>query len=179
MAKKKKKEEEPKEGEEKKKGGKLKWIIIGVIVLGLLGGGGFFAYKYFLAPKKKQEDVNASSEQPSESKEEQAKDGQKQGPTEIYSLPSFIVNLADPLGRRYLKIGIDVELLNKKVVAELEKKMPEIKDAIILLLSSKTYSQISTVEGKLALKQEIVARLTQILGKGKVINVYFTEFVVQ
>ncbi|SDN47369.1 flagellar FliL protein [Desulfonauticus submarinus] len=137
--------------------------------------GGFFAYKYFLSPKENKEQVQNGTKQ--EEKQEEAK--QEEGPTEIYTLPSFIVNLADPLGRRYLKLSMDVELKNKKVVEEMEKKLPQIKDAIILLLSSKTFADISTVKGKLELKNEIVSRMTQILGQGKVLRVYFTELVVQ
>ncbi|WP_456324311.1 flagellar basal body-associated FliL family protein [Desulfonauticus submarinus] len=176
MAKKKKTEETEEKIE--KKGGKLKWIIIGVVVLGLLGGGGFFAYKYFLSPKENKEQVQNETKQ-TKQKEKQEETKEEEGPTEIYTLPSFIVNLADPLGRRYLKLSMDVELKNKKVVEEMEKKLPQIKDAIILLLSSKTFTDISTVKGKLELKSEIVARLTQILGQGKVLRVYFTELVVQ
>ncbi|MDQ7032289.1 MAG: flagellar basal body-associated FliL family protein [Desulfonauticus sp.] len=180
MAKKKKEKEETEEKEEKK-GGKLKWIIIIFVLLGLLGGGGFFAYKKFFAPKKKEEVQQQTEEaqQPEEKKTDDKQAEQQVGPTEIYTLPTLIVNLADPLGRRYLKISMDVELQNKKVVAELEKKLPQIKDSLIMLLTSKTFSDISTIEGKLELKNEIIARLTQILGKGKVLQVYFTEFVVQ
>ncbi|KUJ96399.1 MAG: Flagellar basal body-associated protein FliL [Desulfonauticus sp. 38_4375] len=178
MAKKKDKKEE-KSQEEPKKGGKLKLIIIIVLALGLLGGGGFFAYKYFLAPKPATEEAKPEASKEGEKKDTKEEVQEEGGPTEIYSLPAFIVNLADPLGRRYLKLSLDVEVKNQKVVEEVDKKLPQIKDAIILLLSSKSFNDIDSIEEKLALKNEIMSRLTQILGQDKVIRVYFTEMVVQ
>lgn len=173
MAKKKTKEE----AKEEKKGGKLKLIIIILLALGLLGGGGFFAYKFFLAPKP--EEAKKVEETQAQSKEEGKQEVKEEGESVVYSLPAFIVNLADPLGRRYLKLSLDIEVKNQKVVEEVDKKLPQIKDSIILLLSSKSFTDIDTMEEKLALKTEIMARLTQILGQGKVIRVYFTEMVVQ
>jgi flagellar basal body-associated protein FliL len=35
------------------------------------------------------------------------------------------------------------------------------------------------MEGKLALKQELLERMKQILGEGVVRRIYFTEFVIQ
>ena len=50
---------------------------------------------------------------------------------------------------------------------------------ILLLLSSKSLDEIQTVEGKIALRQELIQRINQILTTGKIRNLYFTEFVIQ
>ena len=50
---------------------------------------------------------------------------------------------------------------------------------LLLLLSSKTFADISSMDKKIELKNDIVDRLNLIIGKNKVRNVYFTEFVVQ
>ncbi len=186
MAKKKDKEKKKKaeEGqEEKKKGGKLKWIIIIILVLGLLGGGGFFAYKKFFAGKKTS---SAPTEQQTKSSSKQGKKGEKkegeQTPklqAKLVSLPTILVNLADPLGKRYLKISIEIEVKGKDPGTLVEKDMPMIKDALIMLLSSKTYDDLSTLEKKYKLKIEIAQRLNQIFGKPLVTNVFFTQFLIQ
>jgi len=166
--------ESPKEG---KKGGKLKLIIIGVVLLALLGGGGFFAYTKFIGPKFfGSEEKAAGGGENGEAAEEGEPDP---GETELVSLPTFVVNLADPLGRRYLKIGIDVEVVNKDAVETLSTSESKVRDAIILLLSSKTFADLATMEDKIQLKQQIVERLNQVLGGSKVVRVYFTEMVVQ
>jgi hypothetical protein len=62
---------------------------------------------------------------------------------------------------------------------ELATRLPVINDIIITLLSTKKYDQIYTSEGKETLRQEIMQALNTRLMDYKVIQVYFTEFVVQ
>jgi len=171
MAKKEKKEkrEEQEQQEPKKKKGKLKWILLALIII-VLGAGGYFGYKYFM--QGSQNNGNATQA------EAQADQEKKREP-QMVSLPPFVVNLADPLGRRYLKVSLDVEVVGKKAAQKLEEDMPQIKDSLILLLSSKSYSQVDSMEEKLQLKKQIVSRLNQIAGGSPVIRVYYTEFVVQ
>ena len=155
-----------KEGEaQPKKGSNLKWIIIGVVVLFVLGGGGFFAWKTFLNPA--QEDV----------KEEGAMVRVEIGPT--YPLEVFIVNLAGTSGERYLKVTVELELKDSSLIIELEKRKPQVRDSILLLLSSKTFEDIATFKGKTKIRNQITARLNGILMPGSIKKVYFTEFVVQ
>jgi flagellar protein FliL len=163
------------EKEEKKKGGKpkLKLIIILVVVLAVLGGGGFAAWKFFLQPKPNDEAANATGENASTQAQEDQTGGQ------LVTLDSFVVNLSDPMGRRYLKTTLDVEVANAAAAAELTAAMPRVKDTLLLLLSSKSFEDISSMDKKIELKNDIVSRLNLIVGKNKVRNVYFTEFVVQ
>ena len=157
-------------GQEKKKSGKLKWIIIILVLLGVLGGGGYFAYTKFFAKPAGDAKADTAEEQPAEA---------AQGDGILVSLPEFLVNLADPLGRRYLKLGLDVEVVDEKAQAELDKSMPKIKDTMLILLSSKTYEDLSTTQAKIELKQEVVRRLNQVLGNNKVLRVYITDMVIQ
>ncbi len=157
--------------EEGKKGGMLKWIIIAVLVIAL-GVGGYFGYTMFLAggdePVAEETDATDDENAALESLEGQ-----------LVPLPVFLVNLADPLGRRYLKLGLEVEVRDPEAVANLTKYEAKIKDVMLLLLSSKTYESLASMEAKMELKQEIATRLNQILGRGSVLRVYITEMVVQ
>ena len=155
-------EETPKGG-----GGGLKWVIIGVVALLVLGGGGAGAW-FFLSG-------DAKSEKPKPTEKEQV--AALAGP--IISLEPFIVNLADPKGKRYLKVKLEMELTNKVTEKELRKRMPQVRDQIILSLSSKSYQQVKGVPGKNVLRDELTARTNSILKLGKVKKVYFTDFVVQ
>jgi flagellar FliL protein len=154
-----------------KKGGMLKWIIIAVVLI-LLGVGGYFGYTMFFAAPSEEaatEQAGAEGEQPPA----EAVEGQ------LVPLPVFLVNLADPLGRRYLKLGLEVEVRDPEAAADLSKYQAKIKDTLLLLLSSKTYDGLSTMKDKVELKQEIVDRLNQILGEGSILRVYITEMVIQ
>lgn len=175
MAEKDKKKDQAAE-EQPKKGGKLKWIIILVVLVALLGAGGFFAYQFFFASKK---DAGAEGNATEAAPAKAANATNATAPGQLVKLDTLVVNLADPLGRRYLKVTMEVEIVDAQAVAELTAAMPKVKDALLLLFSSKTFADVATMDKKLELKLQVVERLNQILGKSKVRDVYFTEFVVQ
>ena len=97
----------------------------------------------------------------------------------LVNLPIVTVNLADTNPIRYLKIGMDVEVNTTAAVATLNGQLAKVRDAIIIILSGKTYNDLATTTGKLLIKNEIATRLNQILGAPRVVQIYFTEFVVQ
>lgn len=148
-----------------KKGGLVKWIIIGIATLLVLGGGGFVSWKTFLQPVEKK------------ATEESAPARLDLGPT--FPLETFIVNLSGAAGERYLKVAMELELKENSLVAEVEKRRPQVRDTILLLLSSKTFDDIATFQGKTKLRNEITSRLNAVLPPASIKKVYFTEFVVQ
>jgi len=97
----------------------------------------------------------------------------------IYSLGTFVVNLNDPVRRSYLKIKADLELSNDKASQLVEERLPQLRDTIILILSSKNFEDILSIEGKMRLRQELLRELNRRLGKDTIKTMYFTEFVVQ
>jgi flagellar protein FliL len=158
--------------EGKKKGGMLKWIIIAVALIAL-GVGGYFGYTMFFASPG---DETASEEATQDGAGGEALEDLE---GQLVPLPTFLVNLADPLGRRYLKLGVEVEVRDEEAAAALTKYEAKVKDTLLLLLSSKTYDSLSTMKAKVELKQEIADRLNQIVGNGSVLRVYITEMVIQ
>jgi flagellar protein FliL len=149
------------EGVEEKKKSSLVKIIILVVVIAALGGGGFFAYlKFFKDPTK-------------ESKEPAVEQSVTQ------EMGTYLVNLSDPGGKRYLKITMQFELTNARVSQELAKRSVEVRDKIIMLLSSKEYEDIGNPTGKMTLKKELMTQLNKTLQEGQVKEIYFTEFLVQ
>lgn len=108
---------EEKETKEKKEGKKSKGllIIIIVMVLVILGGGGFAAYKLLLAPSKAKEQTASEEANPEDPLEVAPKKNAEAGV--MYEIPSFVVNLADPSGTRYLRVAISLELpaANKQI----------------------------------------------------------------
>ena len=193
----------PEEQPKKKKSGLIKYIILVVLLL-VLGGGGYFAYLTFFAAKPPaaapaadgaapaeapKADAHAEAK-PAEKKAEgghgEAKSDAKGGghgggkdkaASNNVALPPFVVNLADPNARRYLKVVLEVEMTSNPEL--LEDNKAKIRDALLMLLSSKTSQDLSTLEGKILLRKEIVDRLNQAIGQAKVARVYFTDFVIQ
>ena len=170
-----KKEEAGGAKDEPKKGSSLKWIIISIAGAGLIGGGGFLGWTLFSSRQHEASKVEASVPPVQKGKIEtgQANAGF------IYALDPFIVNLSDTPEIRYLKITIKLELENEELSKELEDHIAQMRDALLILLSSKEYEGVRSTEGKFRLREEIVERANNIVKKGKVKTAYFTEFVVQ
>ena len=97
----------------------------------------------------------------------------------IHDLATFIVNLADEGGIRYLRTTMKLELADDQSASFVEERLPMIRDSILMTLPTKKYEDISTAEGKTALRDELIAKLNVIMVPGSVSNIYFTEFVVQ
>jgi len=95
----------------------------------------------------------------------------------LVPMETFLVNLAGSRGGKLAKINMELELDGTKVQEELEKRKPQIRDIIITLLSSKNYEQVSSKEGKDALREEIRDTVNSFLTKGRIKHVYFTEFI--
>ena len=97
----------------------------------------------------------------------------------IFSLDTFIVNLADQERNRYLRVTMDLEIVASTDAAKLTERLPQIRDRILMILPSKQFDDIASMEGKIALRDEIIAKLNSLFPKNVVTNIFFTEFVVQ
>jgi flagellar FliL protein len=97
----------------------------------------------------------------------------------VFPVDPFIVNIYDGQELRYLKVKVELEMASPSVKADLDAHLAQIKDAILVLLSSKTMQDIQDVPGKNQLKDEIMAAINKIVPPGKIAKIYFTDFVVQ
>jgi flagellar basal body-associated protein FliL len=114
----------------------------------------------------------------------------------MLNMSTKIINLVDPGGRKYIRITIVVEFApdnpDYEAMAEEEKaayltafeeklnsRLPILDDTVITLLSTKSYEDLYTADGKEKLRAEIMDILSQKLTDLHIISIYFTEFVVQ
>ncbi len=161
----------------KKKGGILKWILILLMLLALAGGGVWY-YFFSTLPGSKNAAAASVAGGGTVTKTVAAPSAPSNAlPTK--ELKPFLVNLADPLGKRYIKLTFEVEMSGPQVGAELDAQNARIRDAVIMLLSSKTYADLAPTESKLVLQNELVDRLNKILGGPKITRVFFTDMVIQ
>lgn len=156
-------------------GGKKKQmiIIIGAVVLALLVGAGT---AFFLHGKKAPEP---------EKKEEHAKEvpvpevNKMADVGPMVDIEEFIVNIISGDTAHYVKASLTIELTTEAGKAEAEKRMPQMRDSILMLVGNKTFEELQDLQGKKQLKAEITSRINSFLKSGKVKDVYFTNFVVQ
>ncbi|WP_027191169.1 flagellar basal body-associated FliL family protein [Fundidesulfovibrio putealis] len=191
-------EEEDDGAAPKKKKSKLLLIIILVVLLAALGGGGYFAYLKFLAPPPPEtaEAAPAEGEKKDEKKKEEKKDEKKdekkkeegashgkkddKGAKPVTTIQNIVTNLADPGGKRYVRLSVEFDFKDEHVAQEFgEKYQARIKDTILTLLWSKTSEELSSVDGMIAFRTELQSRVNQIMGPGAVKQVFITDRVIQ
>lgn len=105
--------------------------------------------------------------------------GAAAGVSSVFTLEPFIVNIYDGQELRYLKVKVELEMSNPAVKPELEGRLAAIRDAILVVLTTKTLQEIQDAQGKNQLREEILTAISKIVAQGKVSKVYFTDFVVQ
>lgn len=149
--------------------GSKKMIIIGLAVALLAGGGGA---AFMMMGQKPAEEAAQAAPAPA-------------GPSAFVTLDQFVVNLAEPDTHRYLQIGITYEVNGDPVSEQIKTLTPVIRSRILLVLSGKTVAQLTSIEGKQQLMDELVdlARVT-IQGDARdptrgVRDVHFSSFVIQ
>jgi len=124
-------------------------ILIGVVaVLALAIGGG--AAWFFLGHKS---DPNAAAE---------AKAKHIKAPVFV-TLEPFVVNLAGDV-QHYLQVGIDLRIVDDHVNDQIKVHLPEIRNAVLLLLSSKSVEDLSSMEQKNRLRDELREAINKPLG---------------
>jgi len=172
MADKEEKKEEP------KKGGKKKLIIIivaALVVLLAAGGGGY----YFLVHKPKQEEMKRKQEEESKAAAliKPVPEEANIGP--MVEIKEFVVNIIGEDTPHYVKASLSLELDKEATLEEVNKRMPQIRDAILLLIGNKTFEELQDIQGKNQVKAELKSKINAFLKTGKINNIYLTDFVVQ
>ncbi len=154
------------------KGGPGLLVMLIVMLLSLAAGAGA---AYFVLDQRDQS--NGSSE------EATTEDGEPKAPESyqdrLLSLEPFVVNVGGDSYARFLKLKVELEADSMATRDELESRRPQVRDTIILLLSSKRLADVAEFEGKALLKDDIGQRINRLLPEGRVESILFTEFVVQ
>lgn len=176
------KEETPAEGEAPKKKGKLLIIILALVGVIVLAGGGLAAWLLMSAPDKSKKAKEHGDEEGDAHGGEEGGEEEGDGKPPVYEkLEQFTVNLADQ--ESYLQTEIQLLVADSSVQEKIKARMPEVRDAMIRLLSSKTAEELSMPEGKDKLAEEIQEEINAVLGIKKkskgVKKVLFGAFIIQ
>lgn len=145
---------------------KKKLIIIVAAAVLVLGGGGAGAAWYFMGSSDPAHKPAKKAEKP-----------------EFVVLDSFTVNLQPENGEQYLQTGLTLQVSSLEQVELIKTNMARVRSRVLLLLSSKKASELSTTEGKGVLAKEIIAAVNQPFAEKEkpqeVRDVLFTSFIIQ
>ena len=137
------------------------FALAGVLVLGLGGGAAW----YFTQGK---------SDHPPVKKAEKP---------EFVVLDQFTVNLQPENGDQYLQIAMTLQVSSLEQVELIKLNMARVRSRVLLLLSSKKASELSSTDGKRQLAKEIIAVVNQPFAEKEKVqevrDVLFTSFIIQ
>ena len=190
-------------------GGKLKLIIIVIVAMAIGGAGAFAVSRFLGKSSSEQaqssggdefsQTITTESEEeppitaPAKSRPEGspsagghgggAEGGEGAAPVPTgpmtVELKPFTTNLNEPSGRRFLKVTMGMEVDDQAGSDELNRVMPDVQDSILILLSSQSVEDISTVDGKERLRSQILLRTNSFMKENKVRKVKYSEFIIQ
>lgn len=102
-------------------------------------------------------------------------------PVAVLHLETFTLNIDDPEQRTYLRVGIDLGLDHdpKEDKGTASTPTAVIRDAILNVLMATKPQDVTTVDGKRKLKEQILSALKERVPDLGVREIYFTEFLVQ
>lgn len=148
----------------------LMLVIIIVLLLVIIAGGGGAAWYMLTHPQSLS--THAPQSKPVELK-----------PPAFLPLEQFTVNLQPEAGEQYLQVSLTLEMPDAQQAELTKTYMPVVRSRLLMLLSSKKASELSTPEGKKKLQEEIIAAIKQPfrpqMSPAEVSGVSFTAFVIQ
>jgi len=170
-----------------------KSLFVSVAVVGILGAGGFAGWSYMkpaaaadgehgAAKKKAKAEHGDEHDEEAESEEDEHDESEAGG---ILKFEPFVVNLADTDARRFVRISVSLLVPEAELAEELGKEDPvtmtRLRADILEQLGAQTAAQLSSAEGKAALKKSIARQGSRILKahKAKVTDVLFSDLVIQ
>ncbi|UCC79191.1 MAG: flagellar basal body-associated FliL family protein [Candidatus Zixiibacteriota bacterium] len=164
-------------------GGLLPTVIVIAVTQVITLAGAFFFVKMYLVPK-----VTVESKAVEEIVQ------QEREPAQIHMIEDLVVNPAGTNGTRYLSASIGLEYAravdgDKSASTSgghgtgpsggIGNKEPIIRDILIAILTSKNIEQLSSAEGKEALRTEIMEKVNQEIAPDTVYKVYLVDYVLQ
>jgi flagellar FliL protein len=142
-------------------------ILVGVLLLVIAGGAAAF---FILGKKPAAEAEHAPAAESSK--------------TPVFvNIEPYVVNLQAENGDQFLQASLTLQVGDEATAEAIKTFMPLVRSRLLIALSSKKASELTTVEGKKKLTEEIIATLNQPFtpnGKPQTVNdVFYTSFVIQ
>jgi flagellar FliL protein len=98
----------------------------------------------------------------------------------LVSLNEIIASLrSEGGGKNYVRTSISVEVKDHEMALVIEERLAQLRDSVIMTVSQRTAAELTTPEGTKALREELTERLAEHLPEGALLNIYFSDLVIQ
>ena len=158
-------------------GGSKKKLIIIIVAAVLLIGGGVGGWLFMSGDDSDSADGKKTTEEVEEASEVSE--------IALYHPlnPQFIVNLPPGSGVKMLQVEVQVQTFDQSVVDFLTLNEPMVRHHLLNLFSAQDGKALKETEGRKQLQKDVLDKIEELLkkhkNKGKINQVFFTQFVVQ
>jgi flagellar FliL protein len=97
----------------------------------------------------------------------------------VLHLEPFTVNINDPEQKTFLRLGVDIGLERNSKTGQEPESSSLVRDTILAVLMATKPEDVSSVEGKQKLKEQLRHALQERAPEMGVREVYFTDFLLQ
>jgi flagellar basal body-associated protein FliL len=158
-----------------KKGGALMTMIVALASLAVGGGAGIAVVGPMFAGG------GEKTESHGEEKDGHGGGGGHGGGSAdaLWQIDNLVVNPRETQGTRFLVVGIAVRMSDGTQPQNLQGGDPEVRDAVLGLLSGMTVDELSDPASRDALKKNLKDVIEGVIGKGRVASVLLPQFVLQ
>lgn len=98
---------------------------------------------------------------------------------ETVEVGQFVTNLNDPVCDRYIQVTVQLEVEGTAAVSALSERHADVRDRILGVLRSSQYEDLLGAQGMTDLASQIRSSLSAVVPEQQLLNVFFTDFIVQ
>lgn len=167
--------EDEAEGEGQEGGKRAPMIPLLIVGLIGLGGGGAMGGR-FLGPLVGEQLAQRQVDTPNRSNGGGHGDGEATG---VHIVDNLVVNPADSEGTRFLLTSVAIRVASPEDAELLAARDVELRDALIMILGSKTVDELTDITLRRGIVDEIFRSLVAIIGPEIIQRVLLPQFVIQ
>lgn len=97
---------------------------------------------------------------------------------DIVKLDVIEIKLGDMGGEKRFNVGVSFKIDQQELRDELIEKGSQVTEIITVILKSKTYIELQGIDGKIILRNEIIKHLNEILETGRIVNLFFYDYLI-
>lgn len=97
----------------------------------------------------------------------------------IFAVEDVIANPADSQGSQFVLINFGFEVKEDNDVKLMSDRQIQVRDILLNILSTKTLAQLDGPDDKEILRQEVKEALKKLLPPNHLMNVYFSNYIIQ
>jgi flagellar basal body-associated protein FliL len=101
------------------------------------------------------------------------------GEATIWEIDNLVVNPRDTQGTRFLVVGLAIRMADGSTPQQMLSSDPDVRDAVLGLLSAMTVEELSDPATRESLKVRIKDAMEVVIGKGRIGTVLIPQFVLQ